>query len=349
MILDECHYLKTSKTWRTLEVFGGIQRNPDRTIKEQFFPIPANKKILLSGTPLVNKPKELWPLLQTLDPNGIGMKSNWYNFATRYCQAVKIGERTDAYGNTYPLWKWDGADNLEELQNLMRERFMVRRLKKDVLTELPAKRRQIIVLEPGKALAKLIAREAQAYRDYEPESFLGKEQPTIGEISTTRKRIALAKVKFAVEHMQGILDEQKENGLPQKIVAFAHHLEAIDALQEAFGERAVKIDGRVSLDERQRAVDRFQTDENVHIFIGGIHAAGVGITLTAASTVVFVEDTWVPGEISQAEDRCHRIGQKESVLIQHLILEGSLDERVVGVLIQKQEIIDKALDKPEGL
>jgi SNF2 family DNA or RNA helicase len=342
MILDECHYLKNGRTDRTLEVFGGIKRNPDRSIKERFTAIPATKKILLSGTPIVNKPKELWPMLQTLDPDGIGAKSNWYHYATRYCQAISLGERTDAYGNTYKLWKWDGADNLEELQNLMRERFMVRRLKKDVLTELPAKRRQIILLEPGKALAKLVAREAQAYKDYEPDSFLGKPQPSIGEISVTRKKIALQKVKFAVEHIKELLNET------EKIVVWAHHHEVLDALALSFASDAVRVDGRVPLAERQEAVDRFQTDPTCKIFIGGIQAAGVGLTLTAAHVAVFVELDWVPGNLSQAEDRCHRIGQKDCVLIQHLILEGSLDERVVGVVIAKQGVIDQALDKPEG-
>lgn len=340
MILDECHYLKNGRTERTLEVFGGIKRNPDRTIKERFAPIPAEKKLLLSGTPIVNKPKELWSLLQTLDPDGLGAKSNWYNYATRYCEAISLGERTDAYGNTYKLWKWDGASNLEELQEKLRERFMVRRLKKDVLTELPAKRRQVIVLEPDtKTLVNLIAREQQAYKDYEPQSLLGKPQPSIGEISKTRKRIAQMKVKYAVGHIKELLNETA------KVVAFAHHHETLDALSAAFGENSVRIDGRVSLEERQRAVDRFQNDPTCTVFIGGIQAAGVGLTLTASSTVVFVELSWVPGEISQAEDRCHRIGQRESVLVQHLILEGSLDERVIGVVIAKQEIIDQALDR----
>ena len=344
MILDECHYLKNRRTDRTLEVFGGIKRNADREIIARFVPIPANKKILLSGTPIVNKPKELWPLLQTLDPMGLGASSNWFNYARRYCQ-MRSWEQPDPRrpGQTMTMYWWDGADHLDELQELMRERFMVRRLKKDVLTELPAKRRQVIVLEPGKALAKLVARESQAYADYEPASFLGKPQPAIGEISVTRKRIALAKVKFAVEHIKELLNEQ------EKIVAFAYHHEVIDALALAFGSQATVLDGRTNLEQRQAAVDLFQTSPSCRIFIGGIQAAGVGITLTAASHVVFVESTWVPGEVTQAEDRCHRIGQKESVLVQHLILEGSLDERVMGVVIQKQEIIDKALDKPEGL
>jgi SNF2 family DNA or RNA helicase len=344
MIVDECHALKTAKTQRTLEVFGGklYERENRRKVKEEFFPIPANKKILLSGTPIVNKPKELWPLLQTLDPGGIGAKANWHNYAQRYCKLLDLGKKTDPWGNEYTLWQWDGADNLDELQDILRERFMVRRLKKDVLTELPAKRRQIVILEPDTVtLTKLIAREAQAYADYEPDSFLGKPQPSIGEISVTRKKIALLKVKFAVEHIKELLNET------EKLVVFGHHHSTLDALQEAFGESSVRIDGRVSLDDRQKAVDRFQTDPSCRVFIGGIQAAGVGLTLTAASTVVFVESSWVPGENSQAEDRCHRIGQRESVLVQHLILEGSLDERVVGVVIAKQEIIDAALDKPE--
>jgi SWI/SNF-related matrix-associated actin-dependent regulator 1 of chromatin subfamily A len=246
-------------------------------------------------------------------------------------------------GEERTMWDWSGADNLEELQQRMRERFMVRRLKIDVLPELPAKRRQVIVLEPGKALAKLVAREAQAYADYEPESFVGKPQPAIGEISETRKRIALGKTKFAIEHIGELLNETS------KVVAFVHHHEVGDALAEAFGASAVRIDGRTSLADRQTAVDRFQTETDIRVFIGGIQSAGTGITLTSASVVVFVESSWVPGENSQAEDRCHRIGQKDSVLVQHLVLENSLDEHVVQVLINKQEIIDKALDKPEGL
>lgn len=99
---------------------------------------------------------------------------------------------------------------------------------------------------------------------------------------------------------------------------------------------------------RQAAVDAFQGDPNVRVFIGSITAAGVGITLTASSHVVFAELDWVPGNLTQAEDRCHRIGQRESVLVQHLVLDGSLDARMAKILVRKQEIIDKALDiEPE--
>ena len=236
-------------------------------------------------------------------------------------------------------WWWDGAANLEELQEIMRSRFMVRRLKKDVLPELPAKRRQVIILEPKPQLAKLIAKEIKTYEEHAAgKTDYDQDLPSIGEIAELRKKIALRKVPYVVDHIREVLNEQP------KVVVFVHHHEVGDALMEVFGSEAVLLDGRVSTNDRQAGIDRFQTDPVCRVFVGSIQAAGVGITLTAASVAIFVELSWVPGEISQCEDRLHRIGQCSSVLIQHLILEGSLDERVVDVLIRKQEILDKVLN-----
>lgn len=341
--LDEVHYLKSGRADRTLEVFGGIKRNPDKTIRERFDPIPAKRMLLLSGTPLVNKPKELWPLLKAIDPTGLG--ADWFAYARRYCEARPIERfNPELHRMERVGWWWDGAANLEELQEIMRSRFMVRRLKKDVLKDLPAKRRQVIILEPKPQLAKLIAKEIKTYEEHAAGKIeYGENMPSIGEIAELRKKIALKKVPYAVEHIKEVLNET------QKVVVFAHHHDTIDAIAQSFGSKAVVVDGRVSGENRQLAIDRFQSEETCKVFIGSIQAAGVGITLTAASTVIFVELDWVPGNITQAEDRCHRIGQKESVLVQHLILEGSLDERVIDVIIKKQEILDKVLDKPETI
>ena len=336
--LDECHYLKNGRADRTLEVFGGIKRNSDRTIKERFTPIPTKRMILLSGTPLVYKPKELWPLIHAIDPEGLG--ADWHHSAVRYCQARSWPQYIN--GEERKMWWWDGAANLDELQEIMRSRFMVRRLKKDVLTELPAKRRQVIILEPKPQLAKLVKKECLTYEEHSSSlEAYAEVLPGIGELSEIRKKIAIKKVPYAVEHIKELLNETSKD------VVFVHHHDVADLLASAFGDEAVVVDGRVANEDRQHRVDRFQTDPTCKVFIGGIQAAGVGITLTAASTVVFVELDWVPGNLSQAEDRCHRIGQKESVLVQHLVLEGSLDERVVEVIIKKQEIIDKALDAPK--
>src|SRR5439155_1581888 len=113
---------------------------------------------------------------------------------------------------------------------------------------------------------------------------------------------------FVIEHLRDLLEEKG------KVIVFAHHHEVVDALMEEFGNEAVKVDGRVTKPEtRQAAVDRFQTDPTCKVFVGSIMAAGVAITLTAADTVVFAELDWVPGNVSQAEDRAHRIGQLSTV------------------------------------
>jgi hypothetical protein len=129
----------------------------------------------------------------------------------------------------------------------------------------------------------------------------------------------------------------------------AHHKSVIRKIKDVFGDRAVTLTGDSSMDQRQSAVDRFQTDESVRYFVGSIKAAGVGITLTAASYVLFAELDWTPGAMTQAEDRCHRIGQRDNVLVHHMVLDGSMDARMAQTLIRKQEIADKALDRDTGV
>jgi len=335
LIVDEAHFLKSSKAQRTREVLGGIKRNADREIVDRTSAIPAARRLFLTGTPIVNKPKELWPMLQSLDPEGLG--ANWYNYAKRYCALWELKDRSGKRIG----WKWDGATNLPELQDRLRSAFMVRRLKCDVLTSLPAKIRQVVSIEPSTTLKKLIASEISSYEVYAKQL---KDTTSSGLASfqtgsSVRKQLGLAKVKFAVEHLKEILNEK------DKVVVFAHHLEVLDRLAGEFPDECVQLDGRTSMDARDQAVRAFQSDSGIKIFFGGLQAAGVGLTLTASSTVLFVEFDWVPGNNFQAEDRCHRIGQKDCVNVQYLVFAGSLDERIAATDICKQEVIDAALDK----
>lgn len=111
-----------------------------------------------------------------------------------------------------------------------------------------------------------------------------------------------------------------------KLVVFAHHPEVIDRICEGLPAGTwVKLDGHDSAMKRDQAVRRFQTDDSCKTFVGGMKAAGVGLTLTASSHGLFVELDWVPATMTQAEDRCHRSGQKDSVLVQHMVVEGSID------------------------
>jgi SNF2 family DNA or RNA helicase len=243
---------------------------------------------------------------------------------------------------------------------------MVRRLKVDVLTELPKKIRQVIEVEPDSAeMKKAIARE-QEYSDISDDRLadlralveLSKAESDeayrsavmrlreasavdFEEMARIRHETALAKLPVVIDHIRQALEDNDN-----KIIVAAHHHDVIDGLGEALAEfNPVTLTGETKELDRLAAVDAFQNNPAVRIFIGSIKAAGVGLTLTASAHVVFAELDWVPGNITQMEDRAHRIGQTETVLIQHIVLAGSLDARIAHTLVAKQRVIDDALDK----
>lgn len=345
MVIDECHYLKNTKAQRTKAIFGGKLQGT--TLK----PIPAKRRIFMTGTPIVNRPAELWSLVHALDPADLG--GNFFRFMKRYTNA-----RHNGYG-----WDFTGAANLSELQQRLRSKFMVRRLKKDVLKELPAKRRQILTVF-GASAAAVVARElamfehrqaavataqaavekAEAAGDQEAYKaavarLKNMKQIDFAEMSKLRHETAVAKIPHVVEHVTEVLEAE------EKVVVFVHHHDVAHALKAAFPTAAV-VTGETTVGQRQLEVDRFQIDPDCRVFIGSIKAAGLGLTLTAASHVVFAELDWVPGAVSQAEDRLHRIGQVNSVLVQHLVFDNSVDSRMAHMLVEKQNVIDAALDNP---
>jgi SNF2-related domain/Helicase conserved C-terminal domain len=340
LISDECHYVKNPKAQRTALLLGKWDKDPAKRVE----PIKAKRRVFLSGTPMVNRPIELWPILRSLDPFGLGR--NWRAYVTRYCD----GHQTE-YG-----WDVSGASNLEELQTKLRAKLMVRRLKRDVLTELPAKRRQVIPFQPdaegraaierenrllaGVEAARLALEASSDPAEYERAvaALQAAQEVAFTEMAAVRHDVAVAKIPQVIAHVTDMLENA------EKIVLMAHHHDVIDALKAEFGAAAVVLTGETPLAQRQAAVDSFQADPAVRLFIGSIRAAGVGITLTAASTVLFAELDWTPGGMSQAEDRCHRIGQRESVLVQHLVLDGSFDQRMAETLIEKQAVLDAGLD-----
>ena len=344
-IFDECHALKNPQSKRSQAVLGefGLMRRSHRTL-------------FLSGTPIENYPKEIWALAATICPAKFG---DWWSFAARYCGLHK--EIHD--GHT--AWVATGSSHLSELQQRLRTTFMVRRLKHDVLKELPPKRRQLVVLgenvdwsqhpefrrwkaiyerEYEAALARI--ESAKTNEEYKKavkalDAFVG---IAFTEMSEFRHKTALAKLPMCLQYLDDLLESSPDN-----IVIFAHHKDVLQKLAQHFGDNAVLLYGETKMEDRGKAVKLFQ-DGYKRIFIGGLKAAGAGITLTRANTAVFVEIDWVPATMSQAEDRLCRIGQKKMVHVIHLVLNSTLDVNMSQKVISKQNTIDKALDRlPEQM
>lgn len=346
LIMDEAHYLKNPQAQRTHAVFGA---EVDEAVIE---PIKARRRIALTGTPIPNRPAEGWTLFHALAPQ---VFSSWYHYVTRYA---------DAYRTPFGM-EVSGASHLSELQEKLRSTMMIRRLKADVLSELPAKRRQIIEFPADEAdpaiaaeqhalrkqedrLAKLEAAAALAMASEDGNAYHAAvralregRRAAFTEMAKMRHETALAKVPAVVSHLKDAMEGNRD-----KLIVFAHHKDVIDAMADAMQEvGVVQVTGDTPMAARQDAVDAFQNDPEVRLFIGNIQAAGVGLTLTASPHVVFAELDWVPGNMTQAEDRAHRIGQKNAVLVQHLVLDGSLDARLARTLIEKQAVLDQALDE----
>lgn len=335
-IADEAHLCKNKNAQRSKNM---------KSIK-------TIRKIRLTGTPIVNRPVELWNIIEDLDSEQFG---NFWSFTKRY---------TNAYNNGYG-WDFSGANNLDELQSRLRETIMVRRLKSDVLTELPAKIRQVIELEAETAEQKKAVRKESNFQEDSDTRMaglraaveLGKAesdeiyktavaalrdamQVDFTEMSKLRHETALSKVAAVVAHVAACLEDNDN-----KIIIAAHHRDVVEQLASGLAEfRPVVLVGGMTEIERQNSVDTFQKNPDCRVFIGGIMAAGVGITLTASSQVVFAELDWVPGNITQMEDRAHRIGQTMPVLVQHIVLADSIDAHMAKVLIEKQAVIEQALD-----
>lgn len=366
LICDEAHRLKNVESQRSKAVLGAqvkISKPGEKPVRYERQPglvDNASRLVFLTGTPIENRPKEMFPLLNALDPKTF---PSFFPFALRYCAAIKKtiyvpGGR----GRTTQVWDFTGKSNELELQEKLRSTIMVRRLKKEVEKELPEKTWQVVTLG-GEHISKWVELEAQGFTGMEALERAEQAQATgsadalqaalndlqgafsvdFKEFSKARHELAKAKVESAIEFIDDALEST------QKVIVFAHHSKDLDdpipALKAHYGDAAVVIDGSVDPEKRQPIVDRFQNDPTVRVFLGGIRSAGEGITLTAASTVIFLEMDPVPSKMQQAIDRAHRIGQKNAVVGYILAFEGTLDARLAQLLADKAETADLILDR----
>jgi SWI/SNF-related matrix-associated actin-dependent regulator 1 of chromatin subfamily A len=339
VILDEAHYIKNAGTQRTKAALRLCKGVP--------------YILALTGTPILNRPAEGWTLFHLLSPK---VFPNWRDFVVRYC-----GGHKDRWGH----WHTDSATNQKELHDKLRAAFMVRRLKSQVLPQLPEKTYETVEMEvPGAAvyldaekaflgdLGETLTSREQTLREIstlppekrrERQKTFNKEvvkedMNILAAMSKLRQSLGVEKAKPAAEFIQNLL----ESG--QKVVVFAHHQKVIKALAKAFPQGVV-MDGSTSASKREEVQRKFREDPACNVFIGSIRACKEGIDLTAASNVVFVEQDWVPGYMRQAEDRCLRHGQKNAVSVYYLLVSGSRVERqVMDTLAAKMPMVDGVLD-----
>ncbi|WP_308745175.1 DEAD/DEAH box helicase [uncultured Bacteroides sp.] len=314
IIIDESHRCKSASTQQA-KFCKGICTGKEWVIE-------------LTGTPVVNRPKDLIPQLAIL--NRMEDFGGYKEFVNRYCS----GQRE--------------ASNLKELNFNLWQHCMFRREKSLVLTDLPDKIRQVNTCEITNRKEYMDAERdlimyLQKYKDADDEKI---EKALRGEvmvkIGILRNISARGKVRDVIEFVKDF----RENG--KKIILFCSLHEVVDQLKRYF-PTAVSVTGRDSLDEKQRAVDAFQNNPKADIIICSIKAAGVGLTLTASSNVAFVEFPWTYADCCQCEDRAHRIGQKDSVTCYYFLGRRTIDEKVYRIIQEKKNIANAVTGSTEDI
>ena len=320
VIIDESHRVKDTSAQQTIFT-KGIATGKDWII-------------LLSGTPVVNRPEDLVSQLSIMNRlNEFGGKSQ---FLARYGTPEKGSVCGDAF-----------ATNLDELSKHLYSSCLIRREKAKVLTELPDKTRCDLYVdisnrdEYNLASADL-AEYLRQYRECTDAEIRRKmRMEALVKFMTLRSLAAMGKVAQAIDFARNFLASGKQ------LIIFCSYHDIVDALCAAF-PKAVRVTGRDNITAKQAAVDSFQNG-NSHLIICSIKAAGVGLTLTASSNVAFVEFPWTYADCCQCEDRAHRIGQKDNVTCYYLIGRGTIDHALYNIIQRKKSVANQIMASDDDI
>lgn len=329
-IIDEAHYLKNNDSIR-----GKIM--VELSTKHNI-----NKVWLLTGTPVANRPMDFFNLLKIIKSP---IAENWKHYAVRYCEAKQFF-RTLKNGTKKQIWLTDGASNLEELASKTKN-IILRRLKTEVL-DMPDK----VVTPMYQQLDKKGWGEYnELWDEYVTKRILedkktNEEQKSLVELILLRKFIAAQAIPYTIEMAENAIE------MGRKVIIFTSFTEELEILQHHFGKIAVKHNGPMTTLQKQKSVDAFQQNAKIKVFIGNIKSAGVGITLTEGTVVIFNSFDWVPGSNEQAEDRAFRIGQKNDVNVYYQLFDNTISTRMWEMLNNKKDIIstimgEKVLNEDE--
>jgi len=316
-IVDEAHNLKNNESIR-----GKIM--VDLCVK---YNIP--KVWLLTGTPVANRPMDFFNLLKIIKSP---IAENWKHYAVRYCDGKKFF-RTLKNGQRKQIWITDGASNLEELANKTKN-ILLRRLKTDAI-DMPDKIVTPMYHQLDKQGWKMYDKLWDEY--VEQKKLLGKRtnesQKDLVELILLRQFIAQEAIPYTIEMVENAIE------MGRKVIVFTSFSEELEAIANHFGKAAVKHNGPMSSAKKQHSVDQFQNNDKIKVFVGNIKSAGVGITLTEATVVIFNSFDWVPGNNEQAEDRAYRIGQNNDVNVYYQLFENTISTRMWEMLRNKKDVI----------
>ena len=311
VIMDEAHMISNPQAQRT-KIANDIANK-------------SNRVWLLSGTPMTSRPMNYYNLLNLVD-SPVAM--NWMAYAKRYCNGFQfsVGKRK--------VWNVTGASNLDEL----RERtstHILRRLKEEVL-DLPEKIITPVYLRLKSKDYEDLMGDYFNWYDQNPEES-SSLTVQFSKLMKVRKVIAQEKINNTIELAENIIEQGK------KVIIFTNFTDTLNVIYNHFGKSAVYLDGSCSKFHRQNAVDEFQTNDKIKVFVGNLKAAGVGITLTSAEAVIMNDLSFVPAEHAQAEDRSHRIGQKNSTSVYYPLFENTIEGAIYDILNRKKKIISTVM------
>lgn len=327
-IVDEAHYGSNNSARRTKLMNDLLEKIP--------------KVWLLTGTPMTNRPINYYNLLKIV---GSPVALNWQHYVKTYCK----GFRFKANGRT--IWNTSGHSNLDELRE-MTKNVILRRMKSDIL-DLPEKIVTPIFLELK-----------STYYNEELEEFMriteeNKHRTTLnintqveepnretliavlGRLMKVRQVLAFEKIPYTCELIDKALEQDK------KVLVFTNFTMTLDMLYEKYKKNSVILDGRMSKEKKQESVDKFQNDPKIKVFILNIIAGGMGHNLTEAEVVIMNDLSFVPAHHNQSEDRAHRPGQKNNVMVYYPIFENTIEQIVYNILQRKKDVIDQAMGDGE--
>jgi len=311
IIIDEAHYIQNGQAQRT-KLVNSFSKN-------------AKRLWLLTGTPMTSRPMNYYNLLNLIESP---VSQNWVAYAIRYCQGYQFnaGKRK--------VWNVTGASNLEELRDRT-SRQVLRRLKTDVL-DLPEKIISPVYLRLKSKLYEGLMGDYYDWYNKNPDES-SSLTVQFSKLMKVRQVIAEEKINNTIELAENIIEQDK------KVIIFTNFTDTLNKIADHFGKQAVRLDGSTSKPQRQYAVDQFQENDKIKVFVGNLKAAGVGLTLTAAEAVIMNDLSFVPSDHSQAEDRAYRYGQKSNVSIYYPIFENTIEGAIYDILIKKKNIFETVM------